>query len=196
MLPSSSLIALKKDIVMESVQQTHFEYLVIGTGLRQSILAAALAKSGHSVLHVDEQPHYGEDEATLSLNELVHWANTRNTKGRGSVDLFFSGTGSAELPEELARSARHYNITVCPTIYPSVGPFITSLVRSGVAKYSAFRLVDTVALYQDGQLISAATTKEDIFKDKSLSLVEKRRLMKFVMAALAETTEGAESADI
>lgn len=140
---------------------------------------------------MDEQSYYGEDQATLSLNELVAWSKIRNEKNEGSVDLFFSGSGSAELPSELAKSARRYNITLSPTIYPSIGPFVTSLVRSGVAKYSAFRLIDTVALYEDGSLRPAATTKEDIFKDKTLSLIEKRRIMKFVMAANADE-DGAE----
>jgi RAB protein geranylgeranyltransferase component A len=141
---------------------------------------------------VDEQSYYGEEQATLSLNELVAWSKVRNHKEEGSVDLFFTGSGSAELPAELAQSARRYNISLSPTLYPSIGPFITSLVRSGVAKYSAFRLIDTVALYEDESLRSAATTKEDIFKDKSLSLIEKRRVMKFVMAANTDDddTEG------
>ncbi|KAK9897729.1 FAD/NAD(P)-binding domain-containing protein [Cystobasidium minutum MCA 4210] len=184
---------------MEEAQPTHFDYLVIGTGLRQSLLAAALAKFGHSVLHVDERSYYGEEQATLSLNELVAWADERNHSTSASsssitrVDLHFTATGSAELPSELAQSARRYNITLCPTIYPSSGPFISSLVRSGVAKYSAFRLIDTVALYDDESLKPAATTKEDIFKDKTLSLIEKRRVMKFVMAANAE--EGNEQAN-
>lgn len=145
---------------------------------------------------MDEQSYYGEEQATLSLNELVTWAKARNQKSEGSVDLTFAETGYTELPSELAQSARRYNFTLSPTIYPSIGPFISSLVRSGVAKYSAFRLIDTVALYGDGSLTPAATTKEDIFKDKTLSLIEKRRVMKFVMAANVDiegTEESGES---
>jgi len=95
-----------------------------------------------------------------------------------------------ELPTELVRIARQYNISLCPTIVPSIGPFITSLVRSGVAKYSSFKLIDVVALYEDGKLKPAATTKEEIFKDNTMSLVEKRRLMKFVMAANNDAEDG------
>lgn len=132
---------------------------------------------------MDERSYYGQDQATLSLKELLEWAQERNQASSQQVDINFPSSGSTELPTDLAQSARRYNITLCPTIYPSIGPFISSLVRSGVAKYSAFRLIDTVALYDNGTLTPAATTKEDIFKDKSLSLIEKRRVMKFVMAA-------------
>lgn len=132
---------------------------------------------------MDEQPYYGEGQATLSLKELVAWSKAQSITEEASVDVHFTGSGTAELPPELAHQARRYNITLCPTIYPSIGPFITTLVRSGVAKYTAFRLLDVVALYNEGKLGAAATTKEDIFKDTSLSLIEKRRVMKFVMAA-------------
>lgn len=136
---------------------------------------------------MDERSYYGEDQATLSLKELIEWAKERNQASTQQVNVNFPSSGSTELPTDLAQSARRYNITLCPTIYPSIGPFISSLVRSGVAKYSAFRLIDTVALYDNGTLKPAAATKEDIFKDKSLSLIEKRRVMKFVMAANADS---------
>lgn len=148
---------------------------------------SALAKAGHSVLHVDSRAYYGEDQATLSLKELIDWAEAhREASSDGSVAIEFPSSGSQDLPLDLAQSARRYNVSLCPTIYPSVGPFITSLVRSGVAKYTGFRLVDSIALYHHGQLKPAASTKEDIFKDNTLSLIEKRRVMKFVMAANAD----------
>jgi RAB protein geranylgeranyltransferase component A len=143
----------------------------------------------------------------FSLTEFVDWVKTRNEQKPASehVDLSFPASNSSdsstsastftssstpELPAELVRIARQYNISLCPTIVPSIGPFVSSLVRSGVAKYSSFKLIDVVALYEDGKLKPAATTKEEIFKDKTMSLVEKRRLMKFVMAANSDAEDG------
>lgn len=61
-----------------------------------------------------------------------------------------------------------------------------ALVRSGVAKYASFKLLDAVALYEDGTFTRTAANKEDIFKDKRLSLIDKRKLMKFLMFATKE----------
>jgi len=68
---------------------------------------------------------------------------------------------------------------------------IDSLVSSGVAKYSGFRLVDCVSVYESspdsekrrGRVKNVPGSKEDIFKSKSISLIEKRRLMRFLTFA-------------
>ena len=77
----------------------------------------------------------------------------------------------------------------------SVGPFISSLLASGVSKYSAFRLVDTVSVYDaSGRVNNVPGSKEDIFKSKEISLIEKRRLMRFLTFA-AGNFEGSPEID-
>jgi len=43
----------------ELLEERQFDAVVVGTGLAESILAAALAWSGSSVLHLDSNPFYG-----------------------------------------------------------------------------------------------------------------------------------------
>ena len=70
---------------------------------------------------------------------------------------------------------------------PAVGPFISSLVSSGVSKYSGFRLVDTVSVYDaSGRVSNVPGSKEDIFKSKEIGLIEKRRLMRFLTFAAGD----------
>ena len=38
-----------------------YDVLIIGTGLSECILAAALARSGQKVLHIDQNKHYGSE---------------------------------------------------------------------------------------------------------------------------------------
>lgn len=58
---------------------------------------------------------------------------------------------------------------------------------SGVAKYSGFRLLDCVSVYDaSGRARSVPGSKEDIFKSKEISLIEKRRLMRFLTFAAAD----------
>lgn len=50
--------------------QTHFEVVLVGTSLTNSILGAALQRSGLSVLTLDANSYYGSDGPTLALDEL------------------------------------------------------------------------------------------------------------------------------
>jgi RAB protein geranylgeranyltransferase component A len=64
---------------------------------------------------------------------------------------------------------------------------ISSLISSGVSRYGGFKLLERIALYnKPGYVNSVPSTKEDIFKDKQISLVEKRRLMRFFTFAAGE----------
>lgn len=80
--------------------------------------------------------------------------------------------------------SRQYSICLRPAILPSLGPLITGLIASGVAKYSGFKLLDSVNIYDpDGTVKSVPGSKDAIFKSKDISLIEKRRLMRFLTFA-------------
>ena len=52
----------------------HYDVLVLGTGVRESVLSAALSRAGKRVLHVDPHTYYGNEWASLTLSELSQWA--------------------------------------------------------------------------------------------------------------------------
>lgn len=45
----------------EPLAQTEYDVVILGTGLPESILAAALALAGSRVLHLDPSDSYGGD---------------------------------------------------------------------------------------------------------------------------------------
>jgi RAB protein geranylgeranyltransferase component A len=60
-----------------------------------------------------------------------------------------------------------------------------------VSKYVSFRILDSVSVWQqtedgEGKVRRVPGSKEQVFKDKDISLMEKRRLMKFLMFAAGE----------
>ena len=58
-----------------------FDVIVVGTGMVESILAAAAARQGHSVLHLDTAKYYGADWAAFTLDGLQQWiAETKEEK--------------------------------------------------------------------------------------------------------------------
>ncbi|XP_003410964.1 rab proteins geranylgeranyltransferase component A 2 [Loxodonta africana] len=52
---------------------TEFDVVIIGTGLPESILAAASSRSGQRVLHVDSRSYYGGNWASFSFSGLLSW---------------------------------------------------------------------------------------------------------------------------
>ena len=150
---------------------------------------SALSKAGVKVAHLDNNPYYGGDEASLTLDELAQWADRRSTPSETSEKpssylvaqraKFTSVSRSPHVPDH----PRHYSISLAPSLIPSVGPLISSLVASGVSRYGGYRLLERVGIYSsDDGLQNVPGSKEDVFKS-SLSLIEKRRLMRFLMFA-------------
>ncbi|UZJ51371.1 hypothetical protein CBS101457_000691 [Exobasidium rhododendri] len=189
---------------MSASLDPHYDFALLGTSLPLSILSAALSRAGYSVLHVDEEEHYGGPWSSLTLLELLDWS--RNTtlhtsQGRRDVIIEFPAFGSSSatsnsdsdftLPEQLKVLNRHFSISLSPTIVPCAGPTIDILIRSKVASYCTFRLLQKTAIYHthEGDLDSSwslrkvPSSKEDIFKDKDLSLIDKRKLMKLLQKA-------------
>ncbi|KAG1895929.1 FAD/NAD(P)-binding domain-containing protein [Suillus fuscotomentosus] len=144
----------------------HFDVIVLGTGLIESITAART---------YDPNPYYGADEASLSLDELVQWVNRRKEHDR-------SVTHYGELPSY----ARQYSVSLGPSVIPSIGPFISSLIASGVSRYGSFKLLGRVVIYDGGMLKDVPQSKDDIFQSKAMSLLEKRRVTRFLMFAAGD----------
>ncbi|KAB0390155.1 hypothetical protein E2I00_005124 [Balaenoptera physalus] len=58
---------------MDNSLPTEFDVVVIGTGLPESILAAACSRSGQRVLHLDSRSYYGGNWASFSFSGLLSW---------------------------------------------------------------------------------------------------------------------------
>ncbi|XP_029786648.1 rab proteins geranylgeranyltransferase component A 1 isoform X3 [Suricata suricatta] len=52
---------------------SEFDVIVIGTGLPESIIAAACSRSGQRVLHLDSRSYYGGNWASFSFSGLLSW---------------------------------------------------------------------------------------------------------------------------
>ncbi|CDR87440.1 related to Rab proteins geranylgeranyltransferase component A 2 [Sporisorium scitamineum] len=195
-----------------SLDQAHYDVAIFSTGLTQSILSAALASAGLSVIHIDENDYYADQWASLTLSELLKWAQSMQSssaEGAAStaridnIDLSFPASSKAneqtpqdpfELPESLASLNRHYAISLAPTLLPTTGPSIDCLIRSKVSSYATFRLLERTCVASTSTtdddttttLTSVPASKEDIFKTKTLSLIAKRKLMKLLMYIATE----------
>ncbi|KAI6112429.1 FAD/NAD(P)-binding domain-containing protein [Pisolithus croceorrhizus] len=169
-----------------------FDVIIVGTGLTQSMAAAALAKAGLKVAHVDPNAYYGGDEAALTLDEVATWAERHSSPDVvGQVQR--CTTYTTEYCSTLNVShPKQYTISLSPSVIPAIGPFITSIIASGVSRYCSFRLLGPVSLYHGGQFKNVPRSKEDVFRDQGIPLIEKRRLMRFLMFVAGDYEGSAE----
>lgn len=178
---------------MDDDTPTHFNVVVLGTGLTESILAAyaptsrsnrvlssqsplsALSKSGYSVLQLDSNAYYGSSWASLSLTELTAWSDANPSASHAVLD-----------PSILPQSHR-FSLSLSPALLPANGPAIEVLVRSKVAAYLQFGILGGVGLWRsEGEVERVPSSKADVFTHPTLSLLEKRRLTKFLLAIAGE----------
>lgn len=50
-----------------------FDVIVVGTGLTESIIAAACSRIGKTVLHIDNNSYYGSEWASFSFDQFQAW---------------------------------------------------------------------------------------------------------------------------
>jgi Rab proteins geranylgeranyltransferase component A len=126
---------------------------------------------------LDKSETYGGRDASLSLMDLHHFILNPPAD---ITDL------SAPVPisADSLRQSRDYAISLTPSILSATGPMIDTLVSSGVARYVPFKLLDAVGLYDEAkaEVKTVPGSKEDVFKSKELGVLQKRKLMKFLMA--------------
>jgi RAB protein geranylgeranyltransferase component A len=141
-------------------------------------LRSALAKAGFTVAHLDRAAYYGAGQASLTPAELIAWADAHTAS-----DAYTWIACSRDLPPRAAQ----YVLSLAPAVVPAVGTLIGGLIRSGVARYGEYKLVERTGIYVSGGTVRVVPGgKEDVFRSKDLSLLDKRRLMRFLLFAAGE----------
>ena len=139
------------------------------------------------MLHLDPNEYYGGPQASLTLDELAKWSSNQASTSKEGYTAYSSATCST-IEGALERDCRRYALSLYPSVLASRGELIDTLIRSDVSKYVSFHLLDSVSIWTNAAagLKRVPGSKEDVFKDKSASLIDKRRLMKFLMFAGGE----------
>lgn len=89
---------------------TDYDAVVVGTGMSESIVAAALSRIGKSVLHLDRNDFYGENWASFNLDNLEQWITSVKNDNAQNDSLGDVGRFIGE-NETLVRCTRTSNIS-------------------------------------------------------------------------------------
>ncbi|KAI5961606.1 MRS6 [Candida pseudojiufengensis] len=162
------------------------DVLILGTGLQESILAAALSWQGTQVLHIDNKPYYGDSTSTMTIEQLKKWCadvNSNKIPHFQEAQIYIPG---GKLNNKF--HSKDYGIDLTPKIMFCQSDLLSLLVKSRVYRYLEFQSLSNFHVFEndDFQQKINSTTKQDIFIDKSLSLITKRNLMKFLKFILLD----------
>ncbi|KAJ9626632.1 Rab proteins geranylgeranyltransferase component A [Knufia peltigerae] len=172
---------------MESLSDEIWDVVIAGTSIPQSLLALSLSRSGKKVLHVDRHTYYGGRDASLSLQEAETWMEDLD-KFPNSVfnNASISRPISESAESSALKSSRSYTLSLNPQIVYAQSKILPSLVSSRIHTQLEFLAVGSWWVHRAGSLHKIPSTREDVFNDESLSMKDKRGLMKFLRFVLQE----------
>lgn len=153
------------------------DVLIAGTGLVESVVAAALAWQGTNVIHIDSNDYYGGSSACLSSDELIKWVSKVN---QGQEPAF--ANAKLYIPRPL--NNRKYIVDLSPHVMFAKSDLLDLLIKSRVFRYLEFKALGHFHTYENDSFDKVPASKGDIFTDKSLSPITKRGLMKFMKFVL------------
>lgn len=139
-----------------------FDAIVLGTGLTECILSGLLATHGFKVLHLDRNPYYGGECASLNLEQLFEKFN----KGKP--------------PAELGRN-HLYNVDLIPKVLMCGGELVKILRSTVVERYNMeFMLIENSFVMQDKKVQKVPVTPSEALSSDLMGFFEKRRCGSFL----------------
>ncbi|XP_019557525.3 rab proteins geranylgeranyltransferase component A [Aedes albopictus] len=181
-----------------------FDLIVVGTGLSESIVAAAASRIGNTVLHLDTNEFYGGYWSSFNLESLRNYAEECCRAENES--LARKGTPVTKVSEEwynfeelgdvdgwnrekILEQFRRFNVDLSPKLLYSRGAMVELLISSNICRYAEFRAVDRVATIWNGRIMTVPCSRSDVFTSRDVNVVEKRLLMKFLQSCANWDTE-------
>ena len=137
-----------------------FSYIILGTGLTESIVGASLALNGHKCLFLDKGDKYGGTIANFNLEQFFDFIESNldqkvgNPSGRAfhsfkMIKAFDKNSHPDIMKNEndFKRFSRRFNIDLAPKILFSKSVSVENLIRSGCANYLEFNNVNQNYFY-------------------------------------------------
>ena len=155
---------------------SEYDVIVLGTGLKECMLAGLLAKfpikkEGIKILQLDRNSYYGSDSASLNLTNL--WKYFRPNE---------------EVPKKYGED-RYWNVDLIPKYIMANGSLVKLLVKTNLTMYLEWKPVDGSFVYQyskggifsksGGLIHKVPATSEEAMKSDLMGLLEKGRCKHF-----------------
>lgn len=91
---------------------------------------------------------------------------------------------------DIKKHHRIFVFDIWPKLIYAADNFIDILLRSSVTKYLEFKAVNKIMTVFNNELIDVPSSRADVFSTKTITMLEKRMLMKFVTLVMDLTSHG------
>ncbi|XP_034441976.1 rab GDP dissociation inhibitor beta isoform X1 [Hippoglossus hippoglossus] len=142
-----------------------YDVIVLGTGLKECVISGLMSQSGKKVLHIDKNPYYGGESASISPLEELY----RKFKVPGPTAM---GLG------------KEWNIDLIPKFFLGNGQLVKILVHTEVTRYVDFKVVEGSFIYKAGKVHRVPANEEDAQASDLMGMFDKRRFRKLLLFAL------------
>lgn len=140
---------------------------------------------------MDPADHYGGAWASLHLDEFVAAVEAQPEVETTNACVIPSDVDVRVQKGRIMRyegaqlgSSTAYNIDVSPHLLYGAGPMISLLIGSGAHHYTEYKLLQGVFVSNSqGDFQLVPSTRAEIFRDRTLSPLQKRTLMRFLKAS-------------
>ncbi|XP_061607454.1 rab proteins geranylgeranyltransferase component A 1 [Phyllopteryx taeniolatus] len=86
----------------------------------------------------------------------------------------------------LLKEGRRFNIDLISKLMYARGSLVELLIKSNVSRYAEFKNVTRILTYRHGNVEQVPCSRADVFASRQLTMVEKRKLMRFLASCLEE----------
>ncbi|KAF0696884.1 Aste57867_12383 [Aphanomyces stellatus] len=174
----------------DSLYDSEYDAIIVGTGIVESIVAASLARAGKKVLHLDTNDYYGSNYASLHLHQFEEWSHAPSVATPSLQPHPLESTFHCTLLHHAKDDAfqprsSSFSLDIQPKMLLSNSPLVDVLVESGVGRYLDFMAMQGTYMFsarpqnKNPPIWEVPCSKTDVFKSK-LNVMEKRHLMKFL----------------
>lgn len=139
-----------------------YDVIVLGTGFKECVLSGLLSVGKKKVLHMDRNPYYGGESASLTLQQL-----------------FEQEEKTSEVDEGVYGPSRDWSIDLVPKFIMASGKLVDMLIKTDVTKYLEFKKVDGSYVYKGGKVHKVPATDAEALSSSLLGVMEKRRCKSF-----------------
>ncbi|XP_035989105.1 rab proteins geranylgeranyltransferase component A 1 isoform X3 [Fundulus heteroclitus] len=126
----------------------------------------------------EEQPAQTEGEEPEAEQPLPSSPSNQSKPARKKVSY-----------AQLVKEGRRFNIDLVSKLLFSRGSLVDLLIKSNVSRYAEFKNVTRILTYRHGNVEQVPCSRADVFASRQLSVVEKRKLMRFLTSCMEETEE-------
>ncbi|XP_066241750.1 rab GDP dissociation inhibitor beta isoform X1 [Saccopteryx leptura] len=132
--------------------------------VKECILSGIMSVNGKKVLHMDRNPYYGGESASITPLE----------------DLYKRFKIPGTPPASMGRG-RDWNVDLIPKFLMANGQLVKMLLYTEVTRYLDFKVTEGSFVYKGGKIYKVPSTEAEALASSLMGLFEKRRFRKFLV---------------